>query len=333
MVFGNQERQVEIKYLQNLSPIVENGKDVIQGLTSTPKTLPPKYFYDRLGSELFEEICNLPEYYPTRTETEILTIAAPEIAQITGICELVELGSGSSTKTRLLLSAYQEIGKPWQYIPIDVSRDILQQTSLQLQEEYQNLSILGLVGTYEQALLQLPPSSLSQRMIVFLGSTLGNFTPLQCDRFFKEVKNILKPKDYFLLGIDLQKSTAILEAAYNDEKNVTAAFNLNILSHLNWRFDGNFNLDLWQHQAIYNQEDNQIEMYLKCQKAHQVSLKELDLEVKLKKDDFILTEISRKFNLDEMQIFLKNYGLNTLKCWTDSQQHFGLILTQFQLND
>lgn len=328
MVFGNQERKVEIQYLQNLSPIVENGEDVIQGLTNNPKTLPPKYFYDRLGSELFEEICNLPEYYPTRTEAKILTIAASEIAQITGICELVELGSGSSTKTRLLLSAYQDIGKPWRYIPIDVSRDILQQTSLQLQQEYQNLSILGLVGTYEQALLQLPPSSLSQRMIIFLGSTLGNFTPPECDRFFQEVRDILKPKDYFLLGIDLQKSTTILEAAYNDSKNITAAFNLNILSHLNWRFDGNFYLDLWQHQAIYNQEQNQIEMYLKCRKDHQISLKKLNLAVEFQKDDVILTEISRKFNLDEMQTFLKGYDLNTLQCWTDPEEYFGLILTQ-----
>ncbi|MBL1209567.1 L-histidine N(alpha)-methyltransferase [Geminocystis sp. GBBB08] len=328
MLITNQRKKIAIKYLKNLFLNVDDGADVIQGLTTIPKTLPPKYFYDRLGSELFEKICDLPEYYPTRTETTILTKACQEIVEITGICELVELGSGSSTKTRLLLSAYDNFGKPWQYIPIDVSSEILKNTALQLHQEYNNLSILGLVGTYEQALWQLPPSSLPQRMIIFLGSTLGNFTDEQSDQLFNEVRDILTMGDYFLLGIDLQKPIEILETAYNDNQGITAAFNLNMLSHLNNCFEGNFDIDLFKHQAIYNQEKQQIEMYLSAQKSHKVRLNKLDLEITFKESESILTEISRKFKLTEMQDFLGNYRLKTVKSWTDENKYFGLILTQ-----
>ncbi|AFZ46879.1 methyltransferase [Cyanobacterium stanieri PCC 7202] len=328
MLFTNQGEKVEIKYLPNISPIQENGEDVIKGLTSNPKVLPPKYFYDRTGSLLFEKICELPEYYPTRTETAILNTAAPEIASLTGISELVELGSGSSTKTRLLLSAYENLGKPWRYIPIDVSGEMLKHSSLKLEAEYPTLSILGLVGTYEQALVHLPPKKLPSRMIVFLGSSLGNFTMEKCDRLFYEVRDVLEEGDYFLLGIDLQKPVSILEAAYNDEQGVTAEFNLNMLSHLNSRFQGNFDPNKWHHKAIYNQELNQIEMYLHCDEKHQVCLQGLDLTVDFANNDFILTEISRKFDLGEMEDFLQSHGLKTVQAWTDEKKWFGLILAQ-----
>lgn len=328
MRIKNQEDKINIQYLKNLSFNVDENIDVIQGLTSIPKTLSPKYFYDQLGSQLFEKICDLPEYYPTRTETDILTTASDEIVEITGICELVELGSGSSTKTRLLLSAYDSLGKPWKYIPIDVSSEILKNTALQLHQEYDNLSILGLVGTYEQALLQLPPSSLPQRMIIFLGSTLGNFTYEQSDGLFDEIRDILQVGDYFLLGIDLQKPIDILETAYNDSQGITAAFNLNALSHLNHCFDGNFDINLFKHQAIYNQESQQIEMYLYAQKNHDVRLNKLDLDINFKKNEPILTEISRKFHLNEMQDFLAKHRLKTVKYWTDKSNYFGLVLTQ-----
>ncbi|BAQ59744.1 ABC transporter ATP-binding protein [Geminocystis sp. NIES-3708] len=328
MLIINQEKKINIKYLKSLSTNLDEGVDVIQGLTSIPKSLPSKYFYDRLGSELFEKICDLPEYYPTRTETSILMTASQEIAEITGICELVELGSGSSTKTRLLLSAYDSLGKSWQYVPIDVSSEILKNSALQLHEEYDNLSILGLAGTYEQALLQLPISSLPQRMIIFLGSTLGNFTYEQSDELFNEVRDILQVGDYFLLGIDLQKSVNILENAYNDSRGITAAFNLNMLSHLNACFDGNFDINLFKHQAIYNQENQQIEMYLYAQKNHEVRLDKLDLNINFQENEPVLTEISRKFNLNQMQEFLNNHQLKTIKYWTDKDNYFGLILTQ-----
>jgi dimethylhistidine N-methyltransferase len=308
--------------------LINDGKDVIQGLTQTPKTLPAKYFYDHRGSQLFEQICELPEYYPTRTEASILGQYADEIAQITGACELVELGSGSSTKTRLLLDAYQARKYSCKYVPIDVSESILKDSAIQLQKEYPALHIQGLIGTYEQALAQLNPTSLPARMIFFLGSSMGNFPPQEYDIFLNQITDVLAPGDYFLLGIDLQKPKPILEAAYNDSQGVTAAFNLNMLEHLNWRFQGNFDRDLFTHQAIYNQTDNQIEMYLHCQKSHVVHLESLDLKVTCKTGESLLTEISRKFDLETVQKELDSKGLKPLKSFTDPQKWFGLILCQ-----
>lgn len=307
-----------------------DGEDVIQGLTQTPKSLPPKYFYDERGSQLFEQICQLPEYYPTRTEAWILSQYADEIAQMTGSCELVELGSGSSTKTRLLLDSYQKIADDCRYLPIDISGGILKTSVLQLQQQYPDFSIQGLLGTYEQALAHLESSSLRTQMIFFLGSSMGNFTPQESDHFLNQIAHALKPGDYFLLGIDLQKPKEILEPAYNDSQGVTAAFNLNMLSHLNWRFQSNFHLNFFTHQAIYNQADTQIEMYLHCQENHWVSLDILNLNVSFQAGESILTEISRKFDLAIIQKQLAAQGLKTLKTWTDPQQWFGLILCQAQ---
>ncbi|QSV56341.1 MAG: L-histidine N(alpha)-methyltransferase [Dolichospermum sp. UKL201] len=305
-----------------------DGKDVIKGLTEKLKSLPPKYFYDDPGSQLFEKICELPEYYPTRTEAWILEQYADEIAEITNCCELIELGSGSSTKTQVLLTAYQKIANSCRYLPIDVSGGILKTSVLQLQEKYPDIAIHGLLGTYEQALVHLESNYLQSRMLFFLGSSLGNFNQEECDIFLNQVSRTLQPGDYFLLGIDLQKPLDILEAAYNDSQEVTAAFNLNMLSHLNWRFQGNFDISLFKHQAVYNQVDHQIEMYLHCQKSHWVSLELLDLKVNFEAGESILTEISRKFNLATMEKNLSDKGLKTVKTWTDEKEWFGLILCQ-----
>jgi dimethylhistidine N-methyltransferase len=304
------------------------GNDIIQGLSNTPKSLPPKYFYNDRGSELFEQICALPEYYPTRTESLILLQCAQEIAQITGECELIELGSGSSTKTHFLLDAYYKISDFGRYVPIDVSKGILESTVLQLQQKYSSFSIQGLLGTYEQALTFLATISSTKRMIFFLGSSIGNFNSQESNVFLSQISHTLNAGDYFLLGIDLQKPTEILEAAYNDSQGVTAAFNLNILAHLNWRFQGDFNLDFFSHQAVYNQKDNQIEMYLNCHKNHQVSLDKLNLEIELADGESILTEISRKFDIETMKKQLASHGLAPLKAWTDPRRWFGLILCQ-----
>ena len=305
-----------------------DGKDVIKGLTEKLKSLPPKYFYDDPGSQLFEKICELPEYYPTRTEAWILQEYADEIAAITNCCELIELGSGSSTKTQALLTAYQKIANSCRYLPVDVSGGILKTSVLQLQEKYPDIAIHGLLGTYEQALVHLESNYLQSRMLFFLGSSLGNFNQEECDIFLNQVSRTLQPGDYFLLGIDLQKPQDILEAAYNDSQEVTAAFNLNMLSHLNWRFQGNFDLNLFRHQAIYNHADNQIEMYLHCMMSHCVSLEVLDLKVDFEAGESILTEISRKFDLATMQKQLQTKGLKTVKTWTDKKGWFGLILSQ-----
>ncbi|MFM8299900.1 MAG: L-histidine N(alpha)-methyltransferase, partial [Microcystis aeruginosa] len=221
--------------------------------------------------------------------------------------------------------------KSSKYVPIDVSETILKASAIELQKEYPNLLIQGLIGTYDQALAYYRNASDNTRMIFFLGSSIGNFSAAECDKFLEEIANVLKAGDYFLLGIDLQKPAAILEAAYNDAQGVTAAFNLNILSHLNWRFQADFNLDLFSHQAIYNQDKSQIEIYLICQKNHPVHLKKLDLTVNFQASESILTEISRKFNLEIIQKDLESKGLNPLKVFTDPENLFGLILCQLPL--
>lgn len=324
------QQSLQIDYLSNSNLLTNSldGRDLILGLTQSPKSLPAQYFYNQRGSELFEQICDLPEYYLTRTESQILQQYAPEISQITGTCELVELGSGSSTKTRLLLDAYQALGHKLKYVPIDVSGEILTESAKQLQQDYPQIQIQGIVGTYAQALVRLEPTTSASRLIFFLGSSLGNFTRQQSRRFFSQINAALNVGEYFLLGVDLQKPKHLLEAAYNDDRGITAEFNLNMLAHLNERFAGNFNLQLFEHWAFYNQQLNQIEMHLRCLQSHTVSLKALDFQVELSAGETIMTEISRKFDLALAQKELQSRGLKTLAVWTDPKQWFGLILSQ-----
>jgi dimethylhistidine N-methyltransferase len=307
-----------------------DGSDVIQGLTQTPKSLPPKYFYDDRGSQLFEQICELSEYYLTRTETAILRQYASEIARITGESEVVELGSGSSTKTRILLDAYNKLGYPLRYVPIDVSAGILESSARELLADYPSLQVQGLVSTYELALESLAPTQRPSRMICFIGSTLGNLTTEECDRFFSQITDALQPGEYFLLGIDLQKPKHLLEAAYNDSQGVTVAFNLNMLEHLNWRFQGNFDITQFEHVAFYNESQSQIEIYVRSLKAQTVHLRALNLTVEFEQGETIMTEISRKFDLKAMQQDLQTRGLKPLQAWTDPNRWFGLLLCQLQ---
>lgn len=316
----------------SLESDIVQATDVIHGLTQSQKTLSPKYFYDDRGSVLFEEICELPEYYPTRTETAILRNCASEIAHLTGPCELVELGSGSSTKTRILLDAYQKLNYPLRYLPIDISGGMLEKSAYELLGDYPSLQVHGLVATYELALQQLKSPPLPTRMIGFLGSTLGNLSPAESDQFFAQITTALQPGEYFLLGIDLQKPPEILEAAYNDAQGVTAAFNLNMLQHLNRRFEGNFNLQQFEHWAFYNQQEHQIEMHLRSLRSQTVQLRSLDLTVNFAAGETVHTEISRKFNLEKMQAYLKSKGLISLQVWTDSHPWFAVLLCQLEAN-
>jgi dimethylhistidine N-methyltransferase len=301
---------------------------VIQGLSQPSKTLPPRFFYDDRGSQLFEHICQLPEYYLTRTETQIFQAYADEIAKTTGECEVVELGSGSSTKTRIILDAYQAAQLPLRYVPIDVSAGILQESSYQLLNDYPSLKIYGIVGTYQQALQTLMPSTLSRRLIAFIGSTLGNLPPEPCDRFLAQIANALTPGDYFLLGIDLQKDPAVLEAAYDDSQGVTAAFNLNMLTHLNRKFSANFDVSQFEHVAFYNAELNQIEMHLRSKIKQAVVFAALNFTAHFEAGETIHSEVSRKFNLQQMSEQLRSHNLKTVKTWTDPKEWFGVVLAQ-----
>jgi L-histidine Nalpha-methyltransferase len=311
-------------------PKIDDGSDVILGLTQTPKTLPCRYFYDDRGSELFEQITDLPEYYPTRTEQAILDTYVSEIVALTGACELIELGSGSSRKTHTLLTAYSQLDDPLHYYPIDVSAGILRTTALNLLDTYPQLNVCGVAGTYERALAELPPRIIENRMLMFLGSTMGNLDDRSRDIFLTQVQQALQPGEFFLLGVDLRKPTHILEAAYNDAQGVTAAFNLNVLRHLNDRFDGNFNLDRFAHLAFFNDDASQIEMHLKSLVDQTIKLKALNLEISLKSGETIHTEISRKFNLPELSHTLTDHALQPIDIWTDPQSWFGLILCQRQ---
>ncbi|MEO1350311.1 MAG: L-histidine N(alpha)-methyltransferase [Cyanobacteria bacterium J06635_15] len=317
-----------VNLLDNNATLLNEGQDVFEGLTRTPKALPPKYFYDQRGSELFEKICDLPEYYLTRTETAIFQHYASEIARLTGPCELAELGSGSATKTRILLDAYQTQGLPLRYIPIDVSGTMLEASSQSLLEDYSGLKIHGLVSTYELALKHLPPLTLPTRMLCFIGSTIGNLKPQECDRFLAQVSAALEPGQYFLLGLDLQKEKPLLEAAYNDSQGITAAFNLNMLAHLNWRFGGDFDLDHFAHVAFYNESAHQIEIYLESLKTQTVRLEQLNLTVTFGKGERLLSEISRKFSLSQMRGVLAQHRLQVVRSFMDENEWFGLILCQ-----
>ncbi|MBE9007870.1 L-histidine N(alpha)-methyltransferase [Fortiea sp. LEGE XX443] len=326
------EERLQIKRLVEATRIVTStaGSDIVKGLTQIPKSLPAYYFYDDQGSDLFEQICELPEYYLTRTETAILQQYAGEIAQITGACELVELGSGSSTKTRILLDAYQELGYLQRYLPIDVSAGMLENSARQLLGDYPSLQVYALAGTYEMALAQLPPTQSPSRMVGFIGSSLGNLNPQECDNFFSQITNALQVGEYFLLGIDLQKPKEILEPAYNDRQGVTAAFNINMLEHLNRRFEGDFNTTQFEHWSFYHETAHQIEMHLRSLRSQTVQLKSLNLTVNFATGETILTEISRKFDLKTIQQQLKTRGLVPIQTWTDSNQWFGLLLCQLQ---
>ena len=304
------------------------GEDVIAGLSAQPKFLPPKYFYDEYGSQLFEQICELPEYYPTRTETAIFKQYSDDIVRITGPCEIAELGSGSATKTRILLSAYQRAQHPLRYIPIDVSGTMLSASAKQLLEDYPELSIQGLVGTYESALAHLPPAHLPARMLCFIGSTLGNLQPHECQQFLASISSRLRPKDFLLLGLDLQKEVSVLEAAYNDSQGITAKFNLNMLRHLNRQFEGDFDLDSFAHVAQYNAQQHQIEMYLESLRPQRVHLKAINFMASFEQNERLLSEISRKFDLDNISWVLQQQQLPVVKVFTDQNSWFGLLLCQ-----
>ncbi|MFQ3680277.1 MAG: L-histidine N(alpha)-methyltransferase [Pseudanabaenaceae cyanobacterium] len=312
------------------APTPADGTDVRAGLQSLPKTLPAKYLYDERGSQLFERICRLPEYYPTRTEAAILQRVAPALPGWTGPCELVELGSGSSTKTRILLNAYAHQGVTLHYVPVDISAPMLETTACDLVAAYPRLKIRAIAGTYEQAFAALGAPSLPTRLLCFLGSTLGNFTPGEARAFFAQVSQSLAPGDFFLLGVDLQKDPAVLERAYNDAAGVTAAFNLNVLAHLNRRFAGNFDLAQFRHRAIYNRTEHQIEMHLDSQSPQTVTLHLGDrpYTFALAAGESIRTEVSRKFALDALGRELAPHGLQVQHTFTDDRLWFGLVLAQ-----
>ena len=313
----------------------DDGGDVVAGLGAARKSLPCKYFYDARGSELFEQICATPEYYPTRTERAILEASAAAIAEATGPVELVELGSGSARKTRVLLEAYGA-REPRQasgahepqvhFAPIDVSGDMLVESSRRLIARYDGLTIRGIAGTYEDALEALHPAPDGRRMFLFLGSTIGNFSERERSAFLARIRDAMQPDDFFLLGFDRIKDTAILHAAYNDAEGVTAAFNRNILAHLNARFHGDFRPTRFHHVALWNADKSRIEMHLESAEAQRVRLDDLDLTADFAAGERIHTEISRKFDPAALADEMAGLGFARAAEWSDARGWFSLML-------
>ena len=301
--------------------------DVKKGLTSEFKYLPFVYFYDHIGSQLFEKICEVPEYYLTRTETDILEANANDIAsKFTEKTVLVELGSGSSVKTRILIEAFLERQSLAHYIPIDVSHQMLEESSCSLLEKYPDLEINAIVAKYNEGIDQLNIQTDQQNLITWLGSSIGNFDKSEVTTLLQHIQGIMLPNDRFLIGIDLQKDKTILENAYNDAQGVTAEFNLNLLTHVNRELGGNFNLEDFDHQAIYNEEIGRIEMYLVSNLDQKVFISELDLEVSFKENETIHTENSFKYSLDGIDMLAEETGLYVEQQWFDSERLFSLNL-------
>jgi L-histidine Nalpha-methyltransferase len=299
--------------------------DARRGLTAMPKTLPAKYFYDARGSELFEEITRLPEYYPTRTEEAILTRHAAAVVAAAGRPDtLVELGSGSSTKTRLLLDALATTGRLRRYVPVDVSASALEGALSTLAGAYPALELHGVVADFETHLDRLPPAD--GRLIAFLGSTIGNLDPAERARFFRSLRAGLVPGDAFLLGVDLVKEESRLVAAYDDAAGVTADFNRNVLRVLNASLGADFRPERFDHVARWNAAAEWMEMALRAQEAMTVTLPDLDLQIAFAAEEEIRTEISAKFRRPGLTTELAAAGFRLTSWWTDPDDDFGLAL-------
>jgi L-histidine Nalpha-methyltransferase len=299
--------------------------DVRAGLSSDTKTLPPKWFYDDRGCELFDEITRLPEYYPTRAEREILTEQAPAIARITGADTLVELGSGTSEKTRLLLDALVDVGTLRRFVPFDVSEETLRSAATLIAQEYDGVDVHAVVGDFEHHLDQIPGGG--RRVVAFLGSTIGNLAPEARAKFLAEVGSGLAPGDALLLGTDLVKDVQRLVAAYDDAAGVTAEFNRNVLRVLNRELDADFDVDAFSHVARWNPSEEWIEMRLRAAGEQVVDIDRLGLRVAFAGDEELRTEISAKFRRTGVERELEAAGLEVAEWWTDPAGDFALSLS------
>ena len=298
--------------------------DVSEGLTATPKVLPPKWFYDERGSDLFDQITRLEEYYPTEAEREILRDRASEIAVACGADTVVELGSGTSDKTRVLLDAMWASGQLRRYVPFDVSEATLREAAAMIAARYSGLVVHGVVGDFERHLDEIPSGG--RRLFVLLGGTIGNFEPLERKSFLAGIASSMAPGDTFLLGTDLLKDRERLVNAYDDAAGVTAEFNRNVLSVINRELDADFDLERFDHVALFDDDAEWIEMRLRSSVDQTVRVGGLDLDVEFAEGEEMRTEISAKFNPSGVAAELGGVGLEVVDRWTDEAGDFGLTL-------
>jgi L-histidine Nalpha-methyltransferase len=304
------------------------ARDVRLGLCAYPKELAPKYFYDERGSRLFERITELAEYYPTRAEREILAGRSAEILAVAGYpTTLVELGSGSAAKTRHLLDAMSDQGALDTYVPVDISEEITQRTAARLVEEYPGLDVRGLVCDFERDLERIPDHDRA-RLIAFLGGTIGNLYPRPRQEFLERIAALLGPDDHLLLGTDLIKDTARLEAAYNDAAGVTAEFNKNVLAVLNNELGADFDLEAFEHVARYDDEAERMDIRLRSLADQEVRLEGLDIEIAFAAGEEMRTEISTKFTRERLESVYAGAGLDLRGWFTDAAGDYALSLAR-----
>lgn len=302
------------------------AEEIQYSLNQAQKSINPKFFYDNTGSMLFEKICTLPEYYLTRTEIKILKELTNDLPEfLDKQFRLVELGSGSSTKTRLLLDIFDKLHDTIDYMPIDIS-EILRDSSKSLQRDYENLQITGIVDTYEKGLEFLKEYDEKPNLIVFLGSSFGNFCPDEGFEFLKKINNTMKESDLFLIGLDLVKEKQVLENAYDDSQGVTAKFNLNVLQRINRELDGDFNLEKFAHVAQYNNNENRIEMYLRSLEKQTVQISKANVSLTFEENELIHTEHSHKYIISQIPKLFENTGFSINKIWQDENNHYAVVL-------
>jgi len=299
--------------------------DVHQGLTHNPKQLSPKYFYDERGSELFEEITQLPEYYLTRAERSLLESRIPEIISNAQPCSLVELGAGSATKTRIILDQMRSKGCAECYVPVDVSKDFLEATAIQLRSDYADIQIMPVVSDITEP-FSLPPLA-SPTLVAFLGSTIGNFPRQQAVTLLSHISRAMGPSDRFLLGADLIKDAGVINRAYNDSRGVTAAFNLNILERLNRELGADFPLSEYEHHAFYNDQQHRVEMHLVARRSHTVTIPTIG-QISVGAGESIRTELSYKYDRTILEDILCASGL-VMEQWMPAEDgSFALALAR-----
>ena len=312
----------------------EFAKDVEKGLGDKQKHIPPKFFYDKNGSKLFEEICNQPEYYLNRIESLILKRSVDEIMNILGEKELsiIELGNGNSLKTRILLQPFLANLKKVCYFPIDVSLKMLKKSVKDLSKEYVNLGIFGICSDYVSGLMKINDfmkmknNIPKNKLIIFLGSSIGNFDPKEAKNFLYSLKRYIRQEDALLIGIDLEKDKTILDKAYNDKKGITAKFNLNILARINRELDGEFKLSSFEHKSFYSIHKHRIEMHLVSKLDQQVRVGAIEKSFHFKKGETIHTENSYKYSQNNLNELVENAGLEVIQSFTDPRKQYTLIL-------
>lgn len=321
------EKAAEEKFLiHNLvkrEPRAGLAEDVRRGLSSKPKRFLPKYFYDQLGSQLFEAICLLPEYYLTRAENEILEHYADEIvSSVDGDTTLIEMGSGSASKTRLIIEALLRKQRELLFIPVDISASALDSSSRILLQSYPQLKVEAYAADYFAGLAELEKKPRTRTLALFLGSNVSNFDPDEALRFLHALRQVLRAGDALLLGADLKKERRMLEAAYNDALGVTAAFNLNVLARINRELDANFDLRAFQHRAFYNEAVGRVEIYIESTREQSVSIGQLEMEVQFGEREQIHTENSYKYDLSDIGKLASETGFTRARTWLDSEERF-----------